>query len=365
MNKGDYCLKIRKLEIQPVSMKLIEPYTLAYETIDQTTNVFLRIETSEGVSGYGCAAPDKQVTGESPQSVIRVFNETIEPALKGSDPLRRTFLLDRLKQLFDEHPSAIAMVDMALYDLLGKVTGLPVYKLLGGFRNHMRTSITIGILPAGETVNKANKLVKNGFKALKVKGGGNVEEDIEKMIKIREVVGPSIELRFDANQGYTEENTLYFVEKTRAIKLELLEQPTPRADLDLLGRLTGKVPIPVMADESMMSLRDAFRLARKDRVDMVNIKLMKVGGISQAIRVNSVAGAAGLEAMVGCMDEAALGIAAGLHFALTSPNVLYADLDGHLDLLNDPTQGAVALKNGILFPSRNPGLGFAGAPGLF
>jgi L-alanine-DL-glutamate epimerase-like enolase superfamily enzyme len=351
-------MKIRHLEAWPVEMPLAEPYTIAYETIAVTTHVFLMIENSRGIRAFGCAAPDSKITGETADSVIEDFKTIIEPEMKKDDPLRYAKVLERLRKHLREKPSALAMADMALYDMLGKTAGLPLYIMLGGFRRHIKTSITIGILPLKDTLRTADMRVQQGFRSLKLKGGNDVEADILRVVKVRERVGPRIELRFDANQGYTEEETLTFVAETRRAKLELLEQPTPRTRHELLGRITRKVPIPVMADESLMNLQDAFRLAQKERVDMVNIKLMKVGGIYEAMKINAVASAANLEAMVGCMDEPALGIAAGLHFALARPNVRYADLDGHLDLGNDPSAGAVNLRDGILYPTDEPGLGF-------
>jgi L-alanine-DL-glutamate epimerase-like enolase superfamily enzyme len=338
-------------------MRLGDPYTIAYETVERTTNVFVRLHTSRGLTGLGCAAPDLPVTGETPASVLAVLEDVVHPAVRGSDPLRPALILDRLRKPLAAHPSARAALDMALHDLMGRAAGLPLYKMLGGFRSRIMTSITIGILPPAETVALARAHVAAGFRALKIKGGLDVDVDVARVIGVREAVGPSIELRFDANQGYDVAQAKRLVDGTRGARLELLEQPTPRGQPDMLGRVTSEVSIPVMADESLVSLRDAFRLARRNLADMVNVKLMKVGGIADALQVNAVARSAGLDVMVGCMDESALAISAGLHFALARPNVMYADLDGHIGLEGDPAEGAVVLRDGILFPRDLPGLG--------
>jgi L-alanine-DL-glutamate epimerase-like enolase superfamily enzyme len=338
-------------------MRLSEPYTIAYETVDRVSNVLLRLDLDAGPPGFGCAAPDPAVTGETPEAVLAALGGVVEPVLRGADPLRRLVHLETFQKELADLPSARAAVDMALHDVLGKLAGQPTYRILGGFRERIRTSVTIGILPCGETVRRAAELVGQGFQALKLKGGRDAEEDAERVLRVREAVGPGIELRFDANQGYSVEASLRFVELTRGAELELLEQPTPRGEPDLMGRVVESAPIPVMADESLMGLRDAFRIARRDLADMVNVKMMKAGGIDSALQINAVARAARLEVMVGCMDECALGIAAGLHFALARPNVVYADLDGHLGLQGDPTAGGVLIENGMLSPTGRPGLG--------
>jgi L-alanine-DL-glutamate epimerase-like enolase superfamily enzyme len=350
-------MKITHAEIWPVEMEIEEPYTIAYETVEKVINIFIRVETNTGIVGYGCAAPDEPVTGETPQSVMDHFSELYEPVLKGADPIRIAKIIETTKTRYGKKPSAIALVDTALHDILGKAAGLPLWKLLGGFRRSFKTSVTIGIMPVDDTVARARDWVGQGFRSLKIKGGRDVNEDVERILRVREAVGEKIELRFDANQGYNVAQTESFVAETRSARLELIEQPTDRDQPERLGSVTRRVRLPVMADESLVTLGDAFRLAKHDFVDMINIKLMKVGGIYEALLINGVARAAGLEAMVGCMDEAALGIAAGLHFALARPNVMYCDLDGHIGLKNDPTAGAVTIRKGVLYPSEKPGLG--------
>ncbi|MBN2350910.1 MAG: dipeptide epimerase [Bacteroidales bacterium] len=351
-------MKITGLEVKAHEMRLSEPYDIFYEQVDRCTNVFIQAHTDTGHTGYGCAAPDQMVTGETAESVLNDYKTVIEPVFRNADPFRYVYLLEELQKNLMKSPSAMAMADMLLFDLIAKYAGVPLYKYLGGFRTSIPTSITIGIMSLKETINKANECFRQGFTILKLKGGKNVEEDIEKIIKLREKFGESLQIRFDANQGYDLSTATRFFEETRKYGVELLEQPTPRKNHELLGSVSDYVTIPVMADESIMNLRDVFRLTSNEFTDMINIKLMKVGGINEALHINSVAKAAGVESMIGCMDESGLAIAAGLHFCLARSNVIFADLDGHFDLIDDPGANAVILKQGVLFTTEKPGLGF-------
>jgi L-alanine-DL-glutamate epimerase-like enolase superfamily enzyme len=339
-------------------MKLREPYTVSYDTIDKCTNLFIRAETDNGMTGAGCAAPNKYITGETPETVEHAYRSYIYPVLMGSDPFHYMLLYDHLKSKIPDSPSALAMANMLLYDIVAKKAGVPLFMYLGGYREYIPTNITIGICPTDETIRKAKEFIKQGFSILKIKGGVNVEEDIMRMRKLREAVGHGIELRFDANQGYTFEEAIHFVHVTRDVNIEIIEQPTLRNKNYLLSKVRKEITLSDSADESIWSMRDVFKLTGKDLTDIVNIKLMKVGGITEALSINAVAKAAGVESIVGCLDESALGIAAALHFSLASPNIAYADLDGHFDLIDDPASKAVILKNGVLYPTAGSGLGF-------
>lgn len=350
-------MKISAIEYFRLDMPLAFPYKIAYENVTSTSNMILKLITDKGLTGWGCAAPDKEVTGETIEDVISNIENVIVDLLKNQSPFHIARYIHRIKSLCPKSSSTIAMVDIALYDLMARKAKLPLYQLLGGYRSEIPTSITIGILPLDETIQQAGYYLKKKFTIIKLKGGLNLEEDIEKIIKLREYHGNDFFLRFDANQGYTVQESIEFVNKTKRANIEILEQPTKQNKEEQLGQVTQEIDVPVMADESIKTLKDAFRLASNDLIDMVNIKIMKVGGILESHHINSVAKAAGMEVMVGCVDECALGISAGLHFALSRPNIEYADLDGHLDLLDDPFTNLFDLKNGILHASNSYGLG--------
>lgn len=350
-------MKITRISYERLDLNLRKPYVIAYETVSLAVNFILKLETDIGLVGYGCAAPDIPVTGESPEMVEAAIKDIIEPYLRGENPFTYAKIMEDLKPLLIGKASALAMVDMALFDLIAKKADVPLYEFLGGYRHKIATSVTIGICDLEETLAETEEFVKLGFKIIKVKGGLNMEADVERILKMKERF-PHITLRFDGNQGYNATQAIEFAAATKSANIQIFEQPLDVSNEDEMKSVVQKTDIPVMADESLKSLADSYRLVRHDRTDMINIKLMKVGGILQGMHINSVARAGGKEVMVGCIDECALGISAGLHFAMSRMNIFYADLDGHLDFSNDPFRGLFHLENGWLAPTEKAGLGW-------
>ncbi len=356
-------MRVRHAETWRHDFTLREPYTIAYDTYDSATNFFVRLDTDTGLSGYGCASPTSEITGESisdcEEALALLANGTVNvdpqqgrgPAL-GSETTRT--------------PAAVAAVDMALLDLRARAAGVPLCVLLGGAPGSLNTSVTLGIDSLDATLERGRDQVAQGFRALKVKGGNDVDADIARIRGLREVLGPDIEIRFDANQGYDAEAALRFARGVAQADVVVFEQPTTAADsrglADLtatLGALRKEDPgIPlVLADESLLGVADALELVAGGVVDGFTMKLMKAGGVTALQAIDGVAATAGMPCMLSCMDEAALAIAAGLHFALAARTIRWVDLDGHLDLLDDPTAAALSLRDGRLAPAPGPGLG--------
>ncbi len=275
--------------------------------------------------------------------------------LRDLSPLNTEYALAAIAALTENTPSARCAFDLALHDLLGLAAGLPLHRLLGGYRYRIQTSVTISLAGVRETVELARDRVRQGFRLLKIKGGLDPEEDV-RWVQAVYTAFPDLTLRLDADQGYTVQQAL---DVARALvgKLEMLEQPTPAADLNALREVTQYSPVPVLADESLTGPASALELAGRRAAHGLSVKLATCGGLNCARQVDAIARAARLATMVGCLNEPALLIAAGLGLALSSPNVRYADLDGHFDLVDDPSRPRFRFEDGWLIATDEPGLG--------
>lgn len=346
-------MRIVDLALFRRDFKLSQPSIVAYEAIDTAPNVIVRVECANGLVGWGNAAPDEHVTGETAVSVEETIREIFQPALLGVDALRIEAIWARLNELAPRQPTAIAAVDIALYDLLGQAAGLPLYHLLGGARSEIATSVTLSIEETAVSIARAREFQARGFRALKIKCGLDVAADIARVRAIRAAVGSEMRLSLDANQGYDVEQTLRVLAALRDCDLAFIEQPVAAADLDGLREVCRRAPLPVMADESVIDAYDVLLTP----VPLVNLKLMKMCGITGALKANAVAEARGMRVMIGCMDESLISMAAATHVALALHNVAYADLDGHFDIVDDVASGGVTLQAGAASVGERAGLG--------
>jgi L-alanine-DL-glutamate epimerase-like enolase superfamily enzyme len=344
---------------------LTRPYTIAFDTTDSVENAILRVETEDGRVGWGAASPGPHITGETLDACVEALRPESLAWLVGQDVRRLPALCRELATRALSAPAARAAVDMALHDLLAQRLGVPLVEMLGRAHEGLATSITIGIKGVEETLAEGEEYVGRGFRILKVKTGLSLEEDIERLRRLREKYSEAeVRIRADANQGYTEEQTLRFFRETGSLRLEFLEQPIPAAQVLALRRLPGEIRDRIAADESLLSDRDALSLAEPPRAaGIFNIKLMKCGGIVPALRIATVAELAGIDLMWGCMDESIISIAAALHAAFASPATRYLDLDGSLDLARDVVTGGFTIEGGLMRTTGAPGLGVTGLEG--
>ena len=351
-------MKITRIKSWSENLELTRPYSIAYQTFNSVENVFVYLETDGGLYGLGSGAPVQSITGESLDDCTAVLKNKLEELLLGKDIRLIKMHCRTLETALHKTPAARAAVDIALYDVFAKYVNLPLVDVLGREYHSIPTSITIGIKSVTESVNEAVEYVGRGFRILKVKTGNSVEEDIERIVKIREKAGIRIKIRVDANQGYTVAELVEFEKSTRKLNIEFIEQPLKSDHNSEMLNVPESIRKKCMADESLQNTNDALNLAVSPKLfGIYNIKLMKCGGINSALQIAEIARLAKIDLMWGCMDESIISISAALHAALASPATRYLDLDGSLDLARDLVSGGFILKNGSLSVNETPGLG--------
>jgi L-Ala-D/L-Glu epimerase len=330
------------IDAKPVDFTLSTPFRISRGVQYTSPNAIIQV-THNDYTGYGEASPSEYY-GESQETVLACV--ALFAGNLGNDPFEIEELHHRLDKIIRLHPSAKAAVDMAVYDIMGKMLGVPVYKLLGATAKRTpHTSFTIGLDTPAQMAKKA--LLAKDYPILKIKVGTRHDLDIIKAI--RDVTNAV--LRVDANAGWTPKEAIKNIEALLPYNIEFVEQPVASHDLKGLKMVRENSPLPIIADESCVTVEDIPLVA--DCVDGINIKLMKCGGILPALKMIHVARAHNLRIMLGCMIESSLAITAVAHL---TPLVDYADLDGHL-LIDDDLYDGVKVENGKLVLPERPGLG--------
>jgi L-Ala-D/L-Glu epimerase len=333
-----------KLSFRPLTLKLKHTFQIARETRIIQNNVVVQLKDSEETCGLGEAAPGS-FFGEEINSITEMFSKSVG-LLKNADPFYIEDITTCLTNKFPKDAAACAAIDMALHDMVGKKLNVPLYKLLGLNQPKARiTSFTIGI----DTIEKMCEKVEEvkDFPILKIKAGTG--DDIEILKELRKITKAIF--RVDANTGWTADEAIRKLHKMEELGVEFVEQPFPVGNIEALKRLRGYIKIPVFADEDIRNSTDIPGLL--GAVDGINIKLMKCGGIREALRMIHAARVHDLKIMIGCNIESSLSITAAAHLASL---VDYVDLDGHLLITNDPYTGVAVDKGRLILPEGN-GLG--------
>ena len=356
-------MKIVDIRTDEIFVPLAVPFKTALRTVENVEDIVVRVTADTGDVGYGEAPPTAVITGDTKGSVRCAIEEFIRPALLGMDIADLDAVMTKLHGCMQKNTSAKAAVDMALYDLWGKLYKAPVYRLLGGSRREFETDITISVNPVEEMVRDSLDAVRRGYTILKVKVGREGLKDVERIEEIRKAVGPKIALRVDANQGWSAKEAVRIIRAMEDKNLE--EQPVNAHDLMGMKLVTGAVYTPILADESVFSAEDAVTIIRERAADLINIKLMKTGGIWGALKICSIAETFGVECMIGCMLESKLAVTAGAHLAAAKSIITRADLDGPSLCKVDPFEGGPQFLENRIVMTDAPGLGITGIPASF
>lgn len=336
------------------------PFTIATGTMAYAQNLLIKIDTDEGIIGYGECSAFPMIVGETQDSCY-LLAKNFASFWKGKDPLAINDRLRELDLLIAGNYTAKSAFDMALYDIAAKAANKPLYAYLGGQQKSIESDLTIGIDTPQKMAAQAIDFVAKGVRIIKVKLGKHPIEDVERIKAIRTAIGDAIILRVDANQGWSKDDALNVLTLLAKYDIEFCEQPIHKYYDDYLPALCKASPIKIMADESIFTHHDARKLIAQNACDSINIKFSKSGGIQEAIKIHELAQQYNIPCMMGGMLESRLALSAKMHFAMANDNIKYYDMDtcllGHLD---DPIIGGVQFTGMHL--SINDAIGIGAEP---
>lgn len=360
-------MKITQIKFGMLRVPLKTPFKTALRTVETVEDIVVQIHTDTGHIGYGEAPATAVITGDTHGSIVEAIDKFIAPRLIGQEIANLNRITQLIQTALEKNTSAKAAVEIAIYDLFGQLYGAPLYKMLGGGDPVITTDITISVDYIDKMVADSIAAVDRGFESLKIKVGKDIGLDIERVKAIYAAVEGRALLRLDANQGWTAKQAVYAMHtlEDAGVLLELLEQPVKAQDIDGLKYVTDRVHTPVMADESVFGPMEVVELIKMRAADIINIKLMKTGGISNAIRIADIAALYGVECMIGCMLETSISVAAAVHVAVAKANVITkVDLDGPSLSKFNPVDGGVIFNESEISVTDAPGLGIREIRGL-
>ncbi len=352
-------MKITDIKIGRISVPLRTPFKTAIRTVNNIQDIIVEIHTDTGHIGFGEAPPTGVITGDTRGAIIGAIEDHIKKSMIGMKIENFEDIMLKLESCVMKNTSAKAAVDIALYDLYGQLYGAPLYKLLGGYRKEIVTDITISVNDPEEMAKDSLEAIDRGYNTLKIKVGKDSARDMERMKGIRRAVGYNVNIRIDANQGWKPKEAVNILRKMEdaGLQIEFVEQPVSAQDIDGLKFVTDNTYIPVMTDESVFTPMDALNILQKRAADFINIKLMKTGGINNALELCSLAKIYGVQCMIGCMLEAKVSVTAAVHLACAKSIITKFDLDGPALCKEDPISGGAIFNESNIMLSDEPGLG--------
>lgn len=349
-------MQISKIEIYKYSIPMV-PFVIATGTMHYAQNLLVRVHTDTGLIGIGECSAFPMIAGET-QATCYEMAKDFAAIWKHKDPLQIEARMQELDLFTAGNYTVKSAFDLALYDISAKNANLPLYRFLGGEKKRIESDLTMGIDSPDNMAATAIEFKNKGVNMIKVKLGKNAQEDILRIKKIRDAIGYDIQLRIDANQGWSYDDAVIALTGLGNYQIEFCEQPMRKWNDELLPQLMAISPIPIMADESVFTHHNAERLIRNKACTYINIKFAKSGGICEAIKINKVAEANGIKCMLGGMLESRVAITANVHFALSTNNIHFYDLDtclvGHL---TDPVVGGISYQGMELLLTDAPGIG--------